>query len=281
MIDQAPAEDPDLEEFPPTLREVMLRPRWIGMLLVCLVVAGIFAWLLQWQLSRALAPEVVPEGATEEVLPISEVVEPGDYLPGPLVGQRIDVTGTWDPDNFLTVSQRMNDGVEGVWVTGRFVTDEGAALATAIGWAPDRAAAQDAIEVLSATADDEPRELSGRLIADEGPVPAPGDDPYEMIRMSPAAHLGQWTDVDGDVYRQFLATTDPTAQLADAGLEEIIATAPTHESTLNWLNVFYAVEWALFAAFSFYLWYRLAKDAWERELEELAGIDPDDLDDER
>ena len=41
------------EVFPPTLREVMLRGRWIGMLALCLVVAGIFAWLGQWQLSRA------------------------------------------------------------------------------------------------------------------------------------------------------------------------------------------------------------------------------------
>ncbi|HLS93143.1 MAG TPA: SURF1 family protein, partial [Microbacterium sp.] len=62
----------------------MLRPRWIGMLLLCLVVAGIFATLLQWQLSRALATDPVPEGATEEVRPIADVVDPGDYLAGPL-----------------------------------------------------------------------------------------------------------------------------------------------------------------------------------------------------
>ena len=40
-------------EFPPTLREVLLRPRWLGTLLLCLVVAGVFAWLGQWQLDRA------------------------------------------------------------------------------------------------------------------------------------------------------------------------------------------------------------------------------------
>ena len=42
----------DQTVFPPTLREVMLRPRWIGVLLLALVVAGVFAWLGQWQLSR-------------------------------------------------------------------------------------------------------------------------------------------------------------------------------------------------------------------------------------
>ena len=38
---------------------------------------------------------------------------------------------------------------------------------------------------------------------------------------------------------------------------------------MNWLNIFYAVEWAIFAGFAFYLWYRLARDAWEKEVEDL------------
>lgn len=277
MSQPAPLDEFDPQEFPPTLREVMLRPRWIGMLLLCLVVAGIFATLLQWQLSRALAPDPVPEGATEEVRPIADVVDPGDYLAGPLVGQRVEVSGTWDPDDFLIVSQRLNDGVEGFWITGRLETEDGASLATAIGWAPDRDAADAAVAELSDATTAEPVELSGRLIADEGPTPAPGDDPYEMIRMSPAALLSQWGEIDGAVYRPFLTTTDPTGGIVDAGLDEIAAGAPAEDESVNWLNLFYAAEWAIFAAFSFYLWYRLAKDAWERELEELAGIDPDDL----
>lgn len=277
MSQPAPLDEFDPQEFPPTLREVMLRPRWIGMLLLCLVVAGIFATLLQWQLSRALAPDPVPEGATEEVRPIAEVVDPGDYLAGPLVGQRVEVSGTWDPDDFLIVSQRLNDDVEGFWITGRLETEDGASLATAIGWAPDRDAADAAVAELSDATTAEPVELSGRLIADEGPTPAPGDDPYEMIRMSPAALLSQWGEIDGAVYRPFLTTTDPTGGIVDAGLDEIAAGAPAEDESVNWLNLFYAAEWAIFAAFSFYLWYRLAKDAWERELEELAGIDPDDL----
>jgi hypothetical protein len=41
-----------------------------------------------------------------------------------------------------------------------------------------------------------------------------------------------------------------------------------NDVSLNWLNVFYAIEWALFAGFAIYLWYRLVKDAFEREEED-------------
>ncbi|EYT58573.1 hypothetical protein D514_0114505 [Microbacterium sp. UCD-TDU] len=66
------------------------------------------------------------------------------------------------------------------------------------------------------------------------------------------------------MYRPYLASTTATA-----GLVDISSPAPDEMSPVNWLNVFYAVEWAIFAGFAFYLWYRLAKDAWEREVEEF------------
>ena len=53
-VPESPSAPAPVEVFPPTLREVMVRPRWIAMLLLCLVVAGVFAWLGQWQLGRAI-----------------------------------------------------------------------------------------------------------------------------------------------------------------------------------------------------------------------------------
>ena len=94
-------------------------------------------------------------------------------------------------------------------------------------------------------------------------------DPQTMTRMSPAALLGRWHDVEGlNVYRPYLASAEPFG-----GLDAISSPAPEEGSTVNWLNIFYAVEWAVFAGFAFYLWYRLAKDAWEKELEDFADAD--------
>lgn len=260
----------DQISFPPTLREVMLRPRWIGVLLFALVVAGVFAWLGQWQLARAIDTDPLPPGATEQVRPLAEVASPGEYLPEPLVGQRVEVTGRWVPGDFLIVSSRFNDGVEGYWVTGQLrVTDAQppTSVAVAVGWAPTLADAESAALVLDeAAAEAGPVTIVGRLISDEGPLPPPrGEPPLTMIRMSPAALLSQWHDTAGlDVYRPYVAS-----QSASGGLVDIASPAPNAGSTVNWLNIFYAAEWVVFAGFAFYFWYRLAKDAWEKEVEEF------------
>ncbi|WP_205835163.1 SURF1 family protein [Microbacterium salsuginis] len=269
----------------------MVRPQWIGMLLLCLVVAGVFAWLGQWQLGRAIDTDPPPPGATEQVRSLDEVAQPGEYLPEPLVGQRVGTAGSWVPGDFLIVESRFNDGVEGYWVTGQLrlsaavptptpdaagassgasgrVGPQPTSIAVALGWASTEDEALAAIERLEAEASD-PRVLvtvSGRLISDEGPLPPPsGADPQTMTRMSPAALLGRWHDVDGlDVYRPYLASSAPFG-----GLTAIASPAPDESSNVNWLNIFYAAEWAVFAGFAFYLWYRLARDAWEKEVEDL------------
>jgi cytochrome oxidase assembly protein ShyY1 len=270
MTDPSGTELATPEVFPPTLREVMLRPQWIGVLALCLVVAGVFAWLGQWQLSRAIDTSPPPPGATEVVRPIDDVVAPGEYLPEPLVGQRVDVSGTWVPGDFLVVSSRFNDDVEGYWVTGQLRVSGRAdptSLAVAVGWTSDRAQADAAASALSdeAAASSAEVSLTGRIISDEGPGLPDGADPQEMPRMSPAALLARWHDTDDlDVYRPYLTAAEPLG-----GLTSISSPAPAEGSSVNWLNIFYAAEWAVFAGFAFYLWYRLARDAWEKEVEDL------------
>ncbi|MFT4258224.1 SURF1 family protein [Microbacterium sp.] len=243
----------------------MLRGRWIGMLLLCLVVAGVFAWLGQWQLGRAIDTAPQAPGATEQVRPLADVVEPGAYLPEPLVGQKAQTAGHWVAGDFIVVSSRFNDGVQGYWVTGQLRVAERTSIAVAIGWAPDRESADAAAQRLEADVGGAEVVVTGRVISDEGPVLPPPSEPYALERMSPAALLSRWHDIDElQVYRPYLAATT-----ADGGLVDISSPAPDEGSPINWLNIFYAVEWVIFAGFAFYLWYRLAKDAWEREVEEF------------
>jgi surfeit locus 1 family protein len=275
------------DDFPPTLREVMLRPSWIAMLGLCLVVAGLFAWLGQWQLSRAIDTSPQPAGATEQVEPIADVVQPGAYLANDDDGQRVSVSGTWVPGDFLIVSGRFDDGERGFWVTGQLRVDpvsvgapagqeRPSSLAVALGWTADRAVAEAAAAAMEQSVAAQPEAsiaLTGRIISDEGPaLPPSGADPFEMTHMAPAALLSRWhdTEVPGggyvSVYRAFLTAADVPA--AAPGLAPIHSPAPEVGSSVNWLNIFYAAEWLIFAGFAFYLWYRLARDAWEKELED-------------
>jgi len=273
MSSPGPAPDEAIPEvFPPTLREVMLRPKWIGMLALFVVVAGVFAWLGQWQLGRALATGNTTPAQLEVVRPIDQVVKPGRYLDGALVGQRVSVSGFYLPGDFIAISQRLNDGVEGYWVTGQLRvagTPKPTSIAVAIGWAPSAAKASEAIAALNAEAGRPVRvaaTVKGRLVADEGPVVPPSAHPFELTVMSPAALLSRWHDISGlAVYRPYLLSDH-----AEAGLTTISAPPPPGNG-VNWLNLFYAAEWAVFAGFAFYMWYRLAKDAWEKEREELSG----------
>lgn len=257
-----------LPEFAPTLREVMLRPKWMGVLLLSLIVAGVFAWLGQWQLSQAIDTDPLPPGATETVEPLEEIVEPGEYLPEPYVGQRVETRGTWVPGDFLIVSTRFNDRVEGYWVTGQLRVDghaEPTSIAVAVGFTDDRARAEQAVQTLNEQAAEstEPVEVTGRIISDEGAVLPPRGEPYRMDRMSPAMLLGQWHDTEGlSMYRPYL-----TSAVALAGLDPITSPAPELGGGVNWLNIFYAAEWIIFAGFAFYIWYRLGKDEWELEVE--------------
>ena len=71
-----------------------------------------------------------PPGMTEQVQPLADVVEPGAYLPEPFVGQRVEIEGRWIADDFVVVSSRFNDGVEGFWVTGQLRIDDAVAPAS-------------------------------------------------------------------------------------------------------------------------------------------------------
>lgn len=267
VIEQEPR-----QVFPPTLREVMLRPRWLALLAFSLVVAGVLAWLGQWQLGRAVDTAPAEPGQTEIVRPLADVARPGAYLAEPLVGQRVEASGRWIAADFIVVSSRFNDDVEGYWVTGQLRLDGTAtptSIAVAVGWTRDASSAEQAAETLRAQAEADPDAVvtvTGRLISDEGPGrPSSGADPQTMTRMSPAALLGRWTDVDGvAVYRPYIAS-----QTAIGPVDAIDSPAPDERSRVNWLNIFYAAEWAIFAGFALYLWYRLARDAWEKEVEDL------------
>jgi surfeit locus 1 family protein len=148
-----------------------------------------------------------------------------------------------------------------VTVGGTAADSKPVALAVARGWAADEKTAKAAMVRLA----DQPegqQTIVGRLLPTEAPeVPKDKTHPFVMTTMSAAALYNVWSGVDGqDVYSAYVVERTPPA-----GLVKIDSPPPIQESTLNWLNIFYAAEWIVFAGFAIFFWFRLVKDAKEKE----------------
>lgn len=248
--------------------EIMRRPRWVLALLLALAIAAAFAILGQWQLARAIESGEVVDRSTERVLVLEDTVRPDGPVAQAVTGQMVRVSGSFVPGDDQLISDRFNGGELGVWVVGQFVTSaDSASIAVARGWAADAAGARAVIRSLATDAPGAEQVITGRFLPAEAPkVPDEGRDPHTMTTVAPAALINLWEGFsDQSVYAGYIVAADPAA-----GLTAIDSPVPETESALNWLNVFYALEWVVFSGFAVFLWYRLVRDTWEREQEEAA-----------
>ncbi|MEY4533522.1 MAG: hypothetical protein RI926_1291 [Actinomycetota bacterium] len=245
-----------------------LKVRWIAFFLLVMGAAAAFAWLGQWQLERAIIASQPIDAESETIIPLVELQVPGIAPSQIASGHMTEVVGSVDPTSFTTLTGRLNYDEPGYWLVGRFLTAEGS-LPIALGWVANEAdlvAVQDRLarEPLA-----EASTVTGRFMPTEAPdIPDRDMGPLEENTLSVASLVNLWPDFAGPVYEGYLV-----ADVAPAGLEAIESIPPMNEGSVNWLNIFYAVEWVVFAGFAFFIWWRLVKDAYERELEEKAQLE--------
>ena len=253
----------------PTLGQVMRRPRWIAALVLALIVAAGFAALGQWQLSSAIQNQALNELETELAVPLDRLTTAGDPVGDNAGGRVVGVSGRLVPEDFTIVEQRVNQGQLGYWLVGHLVTSEtpAAHVTVALGWAPTREEVEAVAETLAAA---EPStlvfpDLVGRYMPTEEPtVPDVEEDPLALKTMSIPQQANLWQPFTGAIYGGYIV-----AHTSPEGLELIDSVPPLPQETINWLNLFYALEWIIFAGFALYFWYRVAKDAWVKECERI------------
>ena len=242
-----------------------LKLRWIAFLLLVMGAAAAFAWLGQWQLERAIIASQPVDTESEIVVPLVDLQEPGVVVSEIAGGHMTEVTGYLSPNSYTLLQGRLNYGESGWWVVGQIITPEGS-LPVALGWAATEDEVVAVKDKLTDTAVAEPSVFTGRFMPTEAPMlPGVEMNPFAEQTLSVASLVNIWPDFSGPVYEGYLVAND-----APAGLEVIESVPPMNEGTVNWLNIFYAVEWIVFAGFAFFIWWRLVKDAYERELEEQA-----------
>ena len=248
-----------------------MRPRWVLALLAALAIAAGFALLGQWQLERAVESTRVETHPTETIVPLDEKAQPAEPIKQTSTGQMVSVDRPLGPRR--RAGHRRQDerrptpgsGSSATWLS-RPTGEPG--LPVARGWAADEKTARAVADALAEESTDAVT-VVGRLLPTEAPRGRRPRAPTRtrMTTVSSAALINLWADFDDQ--RRLCRPTSSTPR-PPTGLTAIDSPPPTQEVELNWLNVFYAVEWVVFAGFAVFLWYRLVRDACEREQEEQA-----------
>jgi len=243
----------------PTFWQVARRPKWIAVLLLVLVVAGVFAFLGRWQLERAIDSARADGPDTETVVPLETVAAPQQPIDAAAAWRRVSADLSVVPGDTVLLSGRTNTAGPGWWVVAHAVEPDGASLAVAAGWAATEAEARAAAARVDAAGD--LGEVRGRYLPPESPQESDFEHGVHSA-LAPAELVNEWREA-GPTYAGYLVLDTPLG-----GLEAIDAPPPQPDTELNLLNLFYAIEWVIFAGAALYLWWRLVKDDVERIADE-------------
>jgi len=229
---------------------VARRPKWIGALVLAVGVAAIFGLLGQWQLDRSIEQATILERDTETVVPLESFAIPQSVTTSEASGRIVSVECQYvDGDDVVLTNRRTLQGV-GQWLVRHCMTDQGHSLAVAVGFAPSG--------VTPGMFPADEATVVGRYV----PTESPQQSDFlagERSSVSIPELLNLWAN-PGSVYGGYVVLAS-----APEGLSTIGTEAPPTESELNWLNLFYALQWVIFGVFALYLWWRLVRDEWERE----------------
>ncbi|MDQ0277539.1 cytochrome oxidase assembly protein ShyY1 [Arthrobacter silviterrae] len=260
-----------------------LKPKWIAALVFALAVAAVFVLLSQWQFNRSLQTNVPPPSVTEKVAPLLDTLQPGQPLLSNAEGQLVTATGHYDASKQVIVESRMQDGKHGYWVVTALVVDgapvlkgagatKAAVIPVARGWIADPASAQ---APPSGTV-----KVEGRLLNSEGPILAQNLPSGHVSALSSAELTNIWNTT---TYAAFMVAHDQVVNGVDVGavgtntnMVAITVTATDQNGKVNWLNIFYSIEWVVFAGFAVFLWWRLVADDYRREQDELFDLNHED-----
>jgi len=237
-----------------------LKPRWLGLLAIVVLVMVTFGMLGLWQLNVARDKgqvEQIRAAPTRPVADLAAVLSPHSAFPDDGTGRRITVTGRYDGSGQVLVAPRRLRGQAGYWVvTPLVVSPGGGRIAVVRGFVTDprQALAPGRAEVT----------VTGTL--------APGESPTtDGPRADPASPAGQMAVLDlsllvnrwpGALYNAFVfATTEqPDVTAAASPVVQRVPPPALAGGGLAWRNAAYAFQWWVFALFTGYMWWRMVRD---------------------
>ena len=251
-----------------------LKPRWLGLFALLVLILVTFTQLGLWQLHVAQDKGLADALRTAREAPpvmVDTVVRPHEAFPNSESNRAVTAIGAYAAQDQFLVGPRRLDGRQGFWVvTPLVVRETGARLAVVRGFVTDPADAGRAPTGLVS--------VDGSLAPGESPAPAPTDptDPTDPTGAtgSPREVLGsidlsilvnRWP---GDIYNAFVfAQSEKLASGVGFQPAAGLARVPPPEVTggLKSRNVAYALQWWVFAGFAAFMWFRMVRDDAQHE----------------
>lgn len=231
----------------------LLRPRWLALTGLVLLLVPIFLQLSQWQyhrhLERRATNATIRANVDRPPAPLAEVLPDGTAVTDASAWRRVTATGRWDARGEVLVRNRPFDGRSGyLVVTPLLPAAGGPALLVARGHVPSGSSATAAPDV--PVPQDGDVTVVARLRPGEDPRTTEGLPPGQVLSVDPTA-LGErlgYPVLDG--YGE-LVSEQPAPAATPTPVEEPSVSPGPHLS--------YAVQWVLFALLAVGGWVVLAR----------------------
>lgn len=240
------------------ITRTLLSGRWLLRSALALVAILLCVFAATWQWDRSQQQLAAEQAALAEPAPVGEVVSPADpSVPIEALGRQVTVTGEYLAGAQSIVRTRLSPGGEpGFWVVNGVRTSDGTIVSVLRGWSPSS----------NPTTAEGSASVVGRLQPDEnfyGDALVSAARP--LVTITQAGLREQWEQPSTRVGQQvpmtpgFVAATQ--IRPGDPDLESLIpliGTDPEIDYPLR--NVFYSLQWLVFAGFVIVVWLK-----WFRE----------------
>ena len=231
---------------------------------MALAAAAVCAWLGQWQFERSF--RVTNDHVTNDsTVLLNQITKPGIGITENLADRRVTATVKFKPATCAVIDNRrqlIEDGTTkpGYWVVTDSTDTLGAHLYLAHGFTSNLQQAQQVCADRTKDPDVKVfQPVIGRYEPTEEPQPSV-DGRFESFAIAQLINVHQPKPVS--VYGGFVVMESSGF---DPRLEPIEIGVKSSDAQVNLLNAFYAIEWAIFAGFALFLWYRLIQDERDRE----------------
>lgn len=254
-----------------------LRPKWVALFALLVVIVATFWQLGLWQLHVAQdkgASTSLLDNPSRPPVPITSLLRPHQDFRGSDSGRRVVMEGTYAASQQVLVPDRRLDGTTGLWVVDALTatpatgTDTGTAAATSVaaeGGTPVLAVVRGFVTD-AAAAPAPPRGpvvVTGSLAPGESPSTATGLPSGQLGALDLSVLVNRWP---GALYNVFVFATAEQAGGAEVplatGLRRIPPPDPTGGGGLQWRNAAYALQWWVFAVFAVWMWFKMVRDDW-------------------